>query len=215
MPGGRPGPMNSGKLSAPSTGYDPFARKLGRADMSHPLNVLTDSKDEWDITLRRNWPTIICSPLLRISSYRLNLLTAHVTDFVNASQNAGGTEKAYHQFVQELKDDPKGQLAYQLIMSCSTDPAVADAAYTAYWKECGPARRARQPKSAVEEWTSARPVPDALRRKHASEMIPVLRYYLTHVNITGIGNIPGNTFWQPDQWPEADAAAIWAGLSRL
>lgn len=194
------------------TGYDPLRGKLGRADMSHPLNVLTDSKDEWDLTVQEE---LARYHLLATTPHQFlppDLLTSHGDGFCQRFLKTPEEQrKAYHQFVQELKDDPKGQLTYQLIMSCATDAAVADAAYTAYWKEMWNQREELvSQKVQVEEWTSARPVPATLRRKHASEMIPVLRYYLTHVNNYRDWEYSWDTFWQPDQWSEADAASIWA-----
>ena len=194
------------------TGYDPLHGKLGRADMSHPLNVLTDSKDEWDITLPEE---LAYYHLLATTPHQFlppNLLTAHGDGFCQRFlKTPEEQKKAYHQFVQELKDDPKGQLAYQLIMSCSTDPALADAAYTAYWKEMWNQREELvSQKVQVEEWTSARPVPGELRRKHAKEMLPLLHYYLIHVNNYRDWEYSWETMWQPEQWSEAVAASIWA-----
>jgi hypothetical protein len=194
------------------TGYDPLHGKLGRADMSRPLNVLTDSKDEWDLTLAEE---LAYYHLLATTPHQFippDLLIGQGKGFCHRFLKTPEEQKqAFDQFVHELKGDPKAQLTYQLILSCSPDDAVADAAYTAYWKEMWNQREELvSQKVQVEEWTSARPVPAALRRKHAHEMIPVLRFYLTHVNNYRDWEYSWETFWQPDQWSEADAAAIWA-----
>ena len=193
------------------TGYDPLHGKLGRADMSHPLNVLTDARDEWDLTLPEElayYHLLATTPYQYIPS---ELLTGQGKGFCpRFLKTSEEQQQAFDRFVADLKDDPKGRLVYQLIKSCSADRAVADAAYTAYWQEMWNRRvELTSQKVQVEEWTSGRPVPESLRHAHAREMIPLLHYYLTHVNNYRYWEYSWDIMWQPDQWSETEAAAIW------
>jgi hypothetical protein len=194
------------------TGYDPLHGKLGRDDMSNPLNVMTDSRGEWPITEEE---ALAGARLLATLPHQFippGWLTGQGKDFLKRFYPTPEEQKAaFDKFVGELQGDAKGQVAYQLIRSCSSDPAVADDAYTAYWQEMWNKRdELVTQKVQVEEWTSARPVPKQLRQKHAKEMIPLLRYYLTHVDNYRDWEYSWDTFWQPDQWSKDDAAAIWS-----
>ncbi len=194
------------------TGYDPLHGKLGRADQSVPLYVTTRPDVHWDFTLEEE---LAYYGLLGTVPHQFippELLTNGGKGFCSRFLKTPPEQTtAYKQFLQKLRNDPDGRLTYQLILSCSTDGAVADAAYTAYWQEMWKRREGLvSQRVQVEEWTSARPVPGALRRKHASEMVPLLRYYLTHVNNYRDWEYFWETTWQPSQWSEADAAAIWA-----
>ena len=193
------------------TGYDPLHGKLGRADMSVPLNVMTDSRDEWDLTLEEE---LAYYRLLATTPHQYippDLLTGQSQGFCHRFLKTPEEQKqAFDRFVRDLKDNPQGRLTYDLILSCSPDSSVANRAYSAYWKEMWNRRdELVSQKVQVEEWTSARPVPAAMRRQHAGEMIPLLRYYLTHVQNYRDWEYSWETFWQPDQWSAADAAAIW------
>jgi hypothetical protein len=194
------------------TGYDPLHGKLGLADLSNPHHILIDTQDEWDLSLEE-----------QLAHYRLICTRPHQyipPDFL-AGQGRGfcqrflktpaGQQQAFDHFVADLQSDPKGQLAYQLILSCSANESVADAAYTAYWMEMWNQREELiTQKVQVQEWTSSRPVPLARRQKHASEMIPVLRYYLENVNNYRYWEYSWDVMWQPDQWSPVEAGEIWA-----
>ena len=194
------------------TGYDPLNGKLGRADYSKPLNVLTDPRGQWDITLAEQLAYYHLLATLPHQYLPPGLLTGQGKDFCNRFLKTPDEQRqAFRQFLQRLKSDPNGRLAYDLILSCSTDETVADAAYTDYWREMWKRREALvTQKVQVQEWTSARPVPEKRRREHAKDMIPLLRYYLTHVNNYRYWEYSWETMWQPEQWSEAEAAAIWA-----
>lgn len=194
------------------TGYDPLNGKLGRADYSKPLNVLTDPRAQWDITLAEQLAYYHLLSTLPHQYLPPGLLTGQGKDFCNRFLKTPDEQRqAFRQFLQRLKSDPNGRLAYDLILSCSEDGTVADAAYTDYWREMWKRRESLvTQKVQVQEWTSARPVPEKRRREHAKEMIPLLHYYLTHVNNDRYWEYSWETMWQPEQWSEAEATAIWA-----
>jgi hypothetical protein len=167
--------------------------------------------DEWDLTLEEKLAYL---HLLATTPHQFippDLLTGHGTGFCKRFLKTPEEQKQrFDEFVESLRTDPKAQLVYQLILSCSPDEKIADAAYTAYWKEMWNQREEIvTQKVQVEEWTSSRPVPEERRRKHAREMLPLLHYYLTHVNNYRYWEYSWDIMWQPDQWSEEDAAAIW------
>ncbi len=112
--------------------------------------------------------------------------------------------------MRNLNSDPDGKLVYSLIEACSEDNDSADAGCAAFWREMWKRREALvSQKVQVQEWTSARPIAEARRKKFAKQMIPLLRYYLTHVNNHRYWEYSLDTMWQPGQWTEAEAAGIW------
>jgi hypothetical protein len=193
------------------TGYDPLHGKLGRADMSNPQNVMTYSMDEWDLTLEEELADLHLLATMPHQFIPLELLKGQGTGFCKRFLKTQEEQKrAFDEFVESLRSDPKAQLTYQLTLSCSFDEKIADAAYTAYWKEMWKQREELvTQKVQVEEWTSSRPVPEERRRKHAGEMLPLLHYYLTHVNNYRDWEYSWDVLWQPDEWSKEDAAAIW------
>jgi hypothetical protein len=193
------------------TGYDPLHGKLGRADLSNPLNVLTDLPEDWNFTLEEELAAIHLAAT-KPYQFRPSLsIDNHGAGFCGRFlKTPEEQERVFDRFVQDLKIDPDGQLTYLLMLSCSTNAGVADPAYTAYWQEMWKHREELvSQKVQVEEWTSSRGVPFERRQKHAKEMLPLLHYYLTHVNNYRYWEYSWDVMWQPDQWSEADAAAIW------
>lgn len=193
------------------TGYDPAHGRLGMLDYSDPLNVLVDSQDQWDLTLEEQLARYRLLCTLPHQYIPPQLLTGRGEGFCRRFLKTPSEQKsAYQRFVRTLKNDPQGRLAYDLIMSCSPNDTEADAAYSRYWTAMWNRREAlASQKVQVQEWTSSRPVPEERRRKHAQEMIPLLRYYLTHVNNYRHWEYSWDILWQPEEWSESDAAAIW------
>lgn len=194
------------------TGYAPLEGKLGLADFSDPLNVLIDSRGQWDLTLDEQLAYYRLLGTRRHQYLPSELLTRQGEGFCRRFLKTLAEQKAaFQEYLRDLKADPNGKLAYSLIQACSEDPDHADAGYAAFWREMWNRREAlASQKVQVQEWTSARPISEARRRKIAKQMIPLLRYYLTHVNNWRYWEYSLETMWQPSEWSEAEAAEIWS-----
>jgi hypothetical protein len=194
------------------TGYDPLRGKLGLADFSDPLNVLIDARDQWDITLDEQ---LAYYGLLGTRPHQYippGLLKGEGDGFCRRFLKTPEEQKqAFRQYMRDLDADPNGKLTYALIEACSEDADRADAGCAAFWREMWKRRESLvNQRVQVQEWTSARPIAETRQRKFAKQMIPLLRYYLTHVDNFRYWENSLETMWQPGQWTEEDAAGIWA-----
>jgi hypothetical protein len=193
------------------TGYDPLHGKLGAGFFAHPYLLHDVYADEWANSLEEElayYHLLYTVPNQFLPPW---LVTGHGEKFCHRFlNNPEKEEKTFDQFVQALQNDPAGKLSYLLIMSSSPDDATADAAYKGYLEQLWNRRDDLvQEKGLRSEWYNAQFLPDNLRKRHATDAIPLLRYYLTHVNAFRYWEHSMETMWQPEGWSEADAAAVW------
>ena len=119
-------------------------------------------------------------------------------------------QKAFAQFVQGLKDDPAGKLSYLLIKSCSNDEATASAACRDYlcelWNRREQLMAGKEPRAEI---TNLQIAPEKIRQQTAHEIVPFLRFYLSHLDDIRDGRIALTSMCQPEGWTKAEASGIW------
>ena len=200
------------------THYDPLHGLLGAGGQLEILYYTRLYADEWSMSLEEELACYRC--LCLAGGWLPPVLLAHGKDFcprfLKTPDEQARTLDAFH---QSLKTEPRARLAYLLIDSASPDHSVADPAFTAYigelWKRREELTRAdalrpefNNARSLSPGANNSRPIADELFTRHASEMVPLLRYYLTHWSRTETG-FALEFLWQADGWSEDEAAAIW------
>jgi hypothetical protein len=193
------------------TGYDPLHGKLGAGFFAHPYLQRDVFADQWAGSLEEElayYHLLYTTPNQFLPPW---LAIGHGENFCHRFlRNPEKEKEAFAQFVLTLENDPAGKLSYLLIMSASPDEATADAAYKSYFDELWNRRDDLvQEKGLRSEWYDTQFLPDKLRQRHALDAIPLLRYYLTHVNTFRYWEHSLDIMWQPEGWSEADAAGIW------
>ena len=194
------------------TGYDPLHGKLGAGFFAHPWLQRDVFADQWAGSLEEElayyrllltWPNQFISPWL---------ITGQGKNFCQRFLKSPEEQKAaFDQLVESLKDDPAGKLSYFLIRSGSADAGTADAAYQGYLHELWNRRETICAGKEMRcEWTNLPHVADKPWHRAIPAPVALLRYFLTHVANLEKQPHALEVLWQPDDWSETDAAAIWS-----
>jgi hypothetical protein len=193
------------------TGYDPLRGKIGIDAVAHPWRLRDVYADEWAgsldeelayYRLRYTTPNQFLAPWM-VNGHGAGFCHRFLQDPAKAKSN-------FDQFVETLKNDPQGKLSYLLVTCCSGDEATVDDAYKKYVNELWNRRdKMVQPMDYWSDGYNLQWLPDELHKRHAADWVPLLRYYLTHVNTFRYSEHFFGIMWQPEGWSEADAAGIW------